>query len=592
MPTESLSFLSYSRKDYYFAESLAFHLLRQGVPVWLDVRDLEPGKDWERSLEDALDAATTVVLVASADSMESPHVRGEWQRALRQGKRIVIVRFRRARIPDELQRCEIVDFRRPFGRALRVLVARLKTARPDAPEPATTSQGPALVGVPPWIATMTVLLAIPSFAFILLADWDPDPSFNAPAPIQLALIPVLALLVLWFLCVAFLRRRMGMTRLAITLVVLTGVFATPLVLFGLLGQTRAGGYDESIVRAVHDHWRAGLALIAIPLCGLLVLFLFRPEDLLRWTPTGTAWPVYRIGHVADAAFARADLGTRFSLVRRFSLLHDPVDAPMAEQLRTQLGRQGSTEVPNGADDATTVLLLSGRTRTAWVDEQLARPPDRMLTIVASAIRLPESLQRLWRRQWIDFRGWDLRRIDREKALPQVPEAVSQSRFPAVVKRVHHVLCIVGALLFVLVGKMDDYLGPNADPNLGQIVAALGAVWWALTARRLLRRQRSASTFARDCMIGWAATVIAVPLCGYTIAMHEGSIARPLFIVGVLVAAFVWLMRERKDLAFWLPLENGRREKPNQSLAPGRNWRTLLVYTGYLFVWFVVLGGGT
>jgi hypothetical protein len=45
MPVEAPSFLSYSRKDYYFAESLAFHLMRQGVPVWLDVRDLEPGKD-------------------------------------------------------------------------------------------------------------------------------------------------------------------------------------------------------------------------------------------------------------------------------------------------------------------------------------------------------------------------------------------------------------------------------------------------------------------------------------------------------------------------------------------------------------------
>jgi isopentenyl diphosphate isomerase/L-lactate dehydrogenase-like FMN-dependent dehydrogenase len=72
MPVEAPSFLSYSRKDYYFAESLAFHLMRQGVPVWLDVRDLEPGKDWERELEDALDAAPTVVLVAPPDSMKSP----------------------------------------------------------------------------------------------------------------------------------------------------------------------------------------------------------------------------------------------------------------------------------------------------------------------------------------------------------------------------------------------------------------------------------------------------------------------------------------------------------------------------------------
>jgi len=587
---ESPAFVSYSRKDYYFAESLAFHLLRQGVPVWLDVRDLEPGKDWERSLEEALDAATTVVLVASPDSMGSPHVRDEWERALRQGKRIVIARVRRARIPDELLASEIVDFRRAFGRALRALVATLHAAA-GGPHVAAR-QGPAWIGVPPWIALMALTLAIPSLAFISFADWNPDPSLKAPDLVQLAMIPVLAVLVLWFLCLAFLRRRMGMTRLAITLVVLAGAFATPLTLFGLLGETKGGGYDESIVRIVRDHWRAGLVLVAIPLTGLLVLLLVRPEDLLRWTPTGAAWPMYRIGHVADAAFSRADLGTQFSNVKRFSVLHDPVDAPLAERLREQLAGRGSTEVSAGGDDATAVLLLSSRTRMVWLNQQLARLPDNMLTLVASAISLPESLEQLWRRQWIDFRGWDARRADRAKALPQVPEAVTQARFPAAVKRVHHVLCILGALLFVLAGKMGDYLGPNADPNVGQIAAALGALWWGLLARRLLRRTRTESIFARDCMIGWGVTVIGAGLCGYAIATHEATIARPLLIAAVLIAAFVWLARERKAVAFWFPREDGKREKKEQSLTPGRNWRTLGVFTVYLFVWFVMLGGGT
>src|SRR5512141_1925214 len=152
MPTESPLFLSYSRKDYYFAESLAFHLLRKGVPVWLDVRDLEPGKDWERSLEDALDAASAVVLVASPASVESPHVRSEWERALRQGKRVVLARFRGAKIPVELQHCESVDFRGTFGRALRGLVAQLNTARAAAAKAQAVDAGhSSWIGLPPWI---------------------------------------------------------------------------------------------------------------------------------------------------------------------------------------------------------------------------------------------------------------------------------------------------------------------------------------------------------------------------------------------------------------------------------------------------------
>lgn len=305
MPVESPSFLSYSRKDYYFAESLAFHLLRHGVPVWLDVRDLAPGTDWERGLEEALDAATTVVLVASPDSMESPNVCNEWQRALRQGKRIVLACFRRAKIPAALQQCESVDFRRPFGRALRTLVAHLTPAAPGAAPRKTAGTGRSWIGMPPWVTFMGVTLAIPSLFYLMLANWEPDPSANLPVAVDWALIPIGALLLLWFFCITFLRRRMGMTRLAICLVCLTGVFAIPLALFGLLGETGALSYDESVVQMVRDHWRAGLVLAAIPLAGLAVLVLLRPEDLLRWAPTGTAWPVYRVGHVADAEFDRA-----------------------------------------------------------------------------------------------------------------------------------------------------------------------------------------------------------------------------------------------------------------------------------------------
>ena len=31
-------FISYSREDYYFVESLAFHLERHGVETWLDAK--------------------------------------------------------------------------------------------------------------------------------------------------------------------------------------------------------------------------------------------------------------------------------------------------------------------------------------------------------------------------------------------------------------------------------------------------------------------------------------------------------------------------------------------------------------------------
>jgi hypothetical protein len=39
-------FISYSRKDYYFAESLAFNFVKRGIDAWLEAKDLVPGADW------------------------------------------------------------------------------------------------------------------------------------------------------------------------------------------------------------------------------------------------------------------------------------------------------------------------------------------------------------------------------------------------------------------------------------------------------------------------------------------------------------------------------------------------------------------
>jgi hypothetical protein len=123
-------FISYSRRDYYFAESLALHLMRRGVPVWFDVKDIDPGGLWEQDLDAALDRASAVVLVVSPDSMKTGNVRKEWLRARERGKRIVIACFRRAELPPELADCEAVDFRASFTSSLDDLVSRL--SRPSS----------------------------------------------------------------------------------------------------------------------------------------------------------------------------------------------------------------------------------------------------------------------------------------------------------------------------------------------------------------------------------------------------------------------------------------------------------------------------
>ena len=148
MAPENPVFISYSRKDYYFAESLALHLSKRGISAWLDVKDLTAGRSWEQDLEAALDRAPAVVVVASPKSWERPNVRKEWERAKKQGKRVIVAQFRSSRLPSQLLGSESVDFRGAFGPPLEALISLLGR-NPAGVHEARSSLIP--LKLPPWI---------------------------------------------------------------------------------------------------------------------------------------------------------------------------------------------------------------------------------------------------------------------------------------------------------------------------------------------------------------------------------------------------------------------------------------------------------
>jgi TIR domain len=65
-------FISYSRRDFYFAEQLAVRLRRQGLEVWFDVHELEMGSDWAAAIDRGIAECDTFVLVASRAALEPP----------------------------------------------------------------------------------------------------------------------------------------------------------------------------------------------------------------------------------------------------------------------------------------------------------------------------------------------------------------------------------------------------------------------------------------------------------------------------------------------------------------------------------------
>jgi hypothetical protein len=197
-PSEQPLFISYSRKDYYFAESLAFHLLNRNLPAWLDVKDLKPGVDWERDLEAAIAAASSFVLVASQSAFKSANVQNEWQRAAKLGKRIIVARRGGVRLPDELSHREIVDFRGGFGQGLDQLVARLTADPLKLPITGEAHRVSIVPRLPPWVATIAATLAIPLVGyFALVIGAGNTEAGNTPYPVFIALWLVAIFLLVW-----------------------------------------------------------------------------------------------------------------------------------------------------------------------------------------------------------------------------------------------------------------------------------------------------------------------------------------------------------------------------------------------------------
>ena len=78
----STVFLSYSKKDYFFAELLEIKLFEAGITLWRDQGQLRAGMDWRQGLETGISACLAVVVALSANSAESSYVTFEWAYAL------------------------------------------------------------------------------------------------------------------------------------------------------------------------------------------------------------------------------------------------------------------------------------------------------------------------------------------------------------------------------------------------------------------------------------------------------------------------------------------------------------------------------
>ena len=135
MPTV---FLSYSKKDYFFAELADIKLSEAGITLWRDQGQLRAGADWRQGIENGISDSLAVLVALSANSAESSYVTFEWAYALGKGKALIPIKLNECLIHPKLETIQYLDFSVPGALPWASLIERVREIETDA-EPVDAS---------------------------------------------------------------------------------------------------------------------------------------------------------------------------------------------------------------------------------------------------------------------------------------------------------------------------------------------------------------------------------------------------------------------------------------------------------------------
>ena len=421
----SYTFISYSRRQLYFAESVALALQRAGVKVWFDLQKLSPGTDWSSALKDGYENCERLVLIASRSALESPYVKMEWESALEQGREVIVVLSEAVQLPEPLQKCAIYDARAHFDERIRDLAAYLNGKGPARYDPLPVITKSFLKQKMPFTIWLTAsILCLPTITVWLLTVLLPlgsvppeSVSIELPDLIQNLLPKDILIRVLAYL-VGFL---VGL-----------GLVKTNFPVRDFLNHTI--GFEDliSIRSRLLKFWFGALVIFVaiiyfspglsgslLYLTGIwLSLNLFlniywsfwvlpKSVDILRWMAAGEADQDLRESVLTAAGVngrkrtARNGGGARTTF--SYALHYHPADARIAQNIDTVLKQASCTSLEPGKADVQ-FILVSNRTSTKWLMEQNASLPSRVINILTTNINTPEEIQTVLQTQWVDFRN--------------------------------------------------------------------------------------------------------------------------------------------------------------------------------------------
>lgn len=118
------TYVAYADADAVFTHKLANDLNNMGVPTYV------PGATngevaWASGVHPALEDCTQLLVVLSANSLDSEKAQKAWTYFRSERKRVVVAQLTAVDVPDDIRRAPRVDFSSEYKPALRELVLAL-----------------------------------------------------------------------------------------------------------------------------------------------------------------------------------------------------------------------------------------------------------------------------------------------------------------------------------------------------------------------------------------------------------------------------------------------------------------------------------
>jgi len=450
-------FISYSRRDYYLAESLSYDLTRKGIRTWLDSINLAPGGDWENQLRHAVSNSSGLILIGSRDSYGSPNVRDEWTYALKTNIPVFVAEFRRSKKPPVLEQFPSFDLSRDYECGLSEIIDLLSDERTADRSPILQISNKRFVPAAPDVCIIGAMLLAPfvysaiEFPFIAIRDAADLSEALGVVLVGLAIIGVFC----WFFAVSFLRRRMSWRRLqlvtwgwcvglVLNLIATFAGFELPLSKGSWIGTPSELMAPEACI------------FYSLLLSSLYLLYIKKSPDILRWLPTGKAPDWLREKCYGSGSPPPAGMAPKLDTLTSFYLICDPEEQNMAAKLRSILVKRGCVEEEDSLRAKTCLLLITGNTRIANLMPLLNQSTDRLYPVLCTGINVDSCLDWLWRRQWVDFRTWVISRPKEGRLLPLVPESMTSIKLPNDVKASFYSMVAMASVVEVLSEYLEGH----------------------------------------------------------------------------------------------------------------------------------------